>query len=560
MSGIHRQILWARKVCFSSFFILFFSLFTALVHAQEATPSSEPTRLELLAQELQTLSDSLKTVKGSDREAILLQLFQTNEDLRKQLAKDFNNDNIPKDKFIEQVKLQEQYVNGSYTYLESHSQALIEQMDAAKDEEKLPILTNYKEAQTYLDALFETSLQNIDWFRQVDWPKTANKSEILLTERLGQRLRQSSASTEYYSQQIKLIDQQISASPDSEKAILQLKRLIWDQRLKISSNTLTSMVGIADKLGQDTSDYKRQIFEVTGSVTVNLLDWQVLKAIAGNWFGTIGEWIKNNLSQAIIQLLVFAAVLGVTWFAARSVRKLVSNIVTAEKLGLSTLMQNFFESMSSKVIWFIGILMALSQIGLNLTPVLTGFGIAGVVIGFALQDTLSNFAAGMMLLIYRPFDVGDFVFAGGVDGKVASMSLVNTTIKTFDNQIIIVPNSKIWGDVIKNVTHERVRRVDMVFGIGYSDDLLKAEALLTDIVEAHPAVLKSPEPMIKVHTLNTSSVDFIVRPWVKTDDYWDVYWDVTKAVKLQFDEQGISIPFPQQDVHLHMVKQADGEA
>lgn len=118
------------------------------------------------------------------------------------------------------------------------------------------------------------------------------------------------------------------------------------------------------------------------------------------------------------------------------------------------------------------------------------FGIAGVIIGFALQDTLSNFAAGMMLLIYRPFDVGDFVHAGGVDGKVSHMSLVNTTIRTFDNQIIIVPNSKIWGDVIKNVTHERIRRVDMVFGIGYSDDLLKAEAVLTDIVKSHPAVLK----------------------------------------------------------------------
>ena len=557
MSGIYRQFLCARKVCFSSFFVLFFCLFTGALHAQEAKTASEPSRLDLLAQELQTLSDSLKTVRGSDREAILLQLFQINEDLRKQLAKDFENNSIPKDKFIEQVKIQEEYVNGSYTYLENHSQALIEEMDAAKDEEKLPILTNYKESQTYLDALFETSLQNIDWFRQVDWLKTANKSELLLKERLGQRLRQSSASTEYFSQQIKLIDQQISASPDSEKAVLQLKRLIWDQRLKISSNTLASMVGIADKFGQDTSDYKRQIFEVTGSVTVNLLDWQVLKAIAGNWLSTIGEWTRNNFSQAIIQVLVFATVLAVTWFVARFVRKLVSNIVTAEKLGLSTLMQNFFESMSSKAIWFIGILMALSQVGLNLTPVLTGFGIAGVVIGFALQDTLSNFAAGMMLLIYRPFDVGDFVFAGGVDGKVASMSLVNTTIKTFDNQIIIVPNSKIWGDVIKNVTHERVRRVDMVFGIGYSDDLLKAEAVLTEIVTEHESVLKTPEPIIKVHTLNTSSVDFIVRPWVRTDDYWDVYWDVTKEVKLRFDREGISIPFPQQDVHLHIPEKMD---
>ena len=239
---------------------------------------------------------------------------------------------------------------------------------------------------------------------------------------------------------------------------------------------------------------------------------------------------------------------------AKLTRKVVSKAVVSKNLKLSQLMQDFFVSMSGNIVWVIGILVSLSQIGLNLAPVLTGFGIAGVIIGFALQDTLSNFAAGMMLLIYRPFDVGDFVFAGGVDGKVSHMSLVNTTIKTFDNQIIIIPNSKIWGDVIKNVTHERLRRVDMVFGIGYSDDLLKAERVLTEIVTSHPSVLRTPEPNIRVHTLNTSSVDFIVRPWVKTDDYWDVYWDVTKEVKLRFDKEGISIPFPQQDVHLHMVK------
>ena len=160
----------------------------------------------------------------------------------------------------------------------------------------------------------------------------------------------------------------------------------------------------------------------------------------------------------------------------------------------------------------------------------------------------------MMLLIYRPFDVSDLVEAGGVSGKVSHMSLVSTTIKTFDNQILIVPNSKIWGDTIKNVTHERLRRVDMVFGIGYNDSIEHAEQVLNSIVDAHPAVLRSPETTIKLQTLNTSSVDFIVRPWVKTEDYWDVYWDITREVKLRFDREGLSIPFPQQDVHLHMVE------
>jgi small conductance mechanosensitive channel len=198
----------------------------------------------------------------------------------------------------------------------------------------------------------------------------------------------------------------------------------------------------------------------------------------------------------------------------------------------------------------IGILLGLSQVGISLGPLLAGLGVAGFVIGFALQDSLSNFASGMMILSYRPFDVGDVVEAGGVFGKVSHMSLVNTTIMTFDNQTLVVPNNKIWGDVIKNVTSQRTRRVDLVFGISYSDDIPRTEALLREILAADERVLTDPEPMVRLNELADSSVNFIVRPWVKTDDYWDVYWDVTREVKLRFDEADVSIPFPQTDVHL----------
>ncbi len=199
----------------------------------------------------------------------------------------------------------------------------------------------------------------------------------------------------------------------------------------------------------------------------------------------------------------------------------------------------------------IGILIALSQVGINLGPLLAGLGVVGFVIGFALQDTLSNFAAGMLILIYRPFDVKDLVEAGGVSGTVSDMSLVNTTILTLDNQTIVVPNNKIWGDVIKNVTAQTVRRIDLVFGISYSDDIEKTERILQEIVDSQAAVLDQPETMIRMHELADSSVNFIVRPWVNTDDYWETYWAIIRAVKLRFDEEGISIPFPQSDVHLY---------
>jgi small conductance mechanosensitive channel len=205
----------------------------------------------------------------------------------------------------------------------------------------------------------------------------------------------------------------------------------------------------------------------------------------------------------------------------------------------------------SNLVMLLGLLLALSQLGISLGPLLAGLGIAGFIVGFALQETLGNFAAGIMILLYRPFDVGDLIDVGGVFGKVDKMNLVSTSILTVDNQMIVIPNNKIWGDVIKNVTAQDIRRVDMVFGIGYDDDIPKAESILRDIITSHEKVIEDPEPVVRLHTLNDSSVDFVVRPWVKADDYWDVYWDVTRTVKLRFDEEGVSIPFPQRDVHLY---------
>ncbi len=208
-------------------------------------------------------------------------------------------------------------------------------------------------------------------------------------------------------------------------------------------------------------------------------------------------------------------------------------------------------SMVSNLVMIFGLLIALSQLGISLGPLLAGLGVAGFIIGFALQETFSNFASGIMILLYRPYDVGDLIDVGDVYGEVNKMSLVTTNISTMDNQMIVVPNNKIWGDVIKNVTAQDMRRVDMVFGIAYNDDITKAEEILNDILRSHDKILYNPEPMVRLHTLGGSSVDFVARPWVKIDDYWDVYWDVTKTVKLRFDDEGISIPFPQRDVHVY---------
>jgi small conductance mechanosensitive channel len=265
----------------------------------------------------------------------------------------------------------------------------------------------------------------------------------------------------------------------------------------------------------------------------------------------IKDWAVESGPQLFFKVLVFVLILFVFRLLARLTRKVVSRGVSASKLQFSQLLQEMFISVSGNVVLLIGLLVALSQLGFALGPVLTGLGIMGFVVGFALQDTLGNFAAGMMILIYRPFDVGDLVEAASVFGEVSAMNMVSTTVLTIDHQTLVIPNGKIWGDVIKNVTAQKTRRVDMVFGVSYTDDIPRTEEVLTQILQEHPKVLDNPEPVVKLHKLGESSVDFIVRPWCKTEDYWDIYWDVTREVKMRFDREGISIPFPQRDVHFY---------
>lgn len=318
-----------------------------------------------------------------------------------------------------------------------------------------------------------------------------------------------------------------------------------------SIETLSQRIELMNRLSMDTQELSQFLVIARGELSGDMLDADIIVGLGQQMTNALMRWFTDNGADLILNLVMFFLVILVFSFIAKLVRKVVENALEHSHLKISALLHKFFVSMSSKLVLLIGFLIALSQLGVEVGPMLAGLGMVGFIIGFALQDTLSNFASGMMILIYRPFDEGNLIETAGVTGIVSKLSLVSTTVLTFDNQSLVIPNSKIWGDVIRNVTAQTTRRVDLVFGIGYSDDIPKAEAVLASIVAEHPKVLKNPEPMIKVHTLNESSVDFIVRPWVATSDYWDVYWDITRTVKQRFDEEGISIPFPQRDVHLY---------
>ncbi|MCP4581202.1 MAG: mechanosensitive ion channel [candidate division Zixibacteria bacterium] len=213
----------------------------------------------------------------------------------------------------------------------------------------------------------------------------------------------------------------------------------------------------------------------------------------------------------------------------------------------------FVGSLTKVALMTFVIIAALGTLGVQTASFVAIIGAAGLAVGFALQGSLSNFASGVMLIIFRPFKSGDFVEAGGTSGTIEAVQIFNTILKTPDNKKVIIPNSKVTGDNITNYSVNDTRRVDMVFGIGYDDDIKLAKETIEKIIADHQLVLKDPAPTIAVSELADSSVNFVARPWVNTGDYWTVYFDITEKVKMTFDEKGISIPFPQTDVHVHQV-------
>jgi len=310
------------------------------------------------------------------------------------------------------------------------------------------------------------------------------------------------------------------------------------------------VVALMDQVGLETNEYHQRLLTVTGELTAEVLDVGVMAGLISEWSVAIIELTATKGPQLLFRLIIIFLILFAFSRLAGFAQKMARRALNSSRVRLSALLSDMIVATVRNLVVILGILIALSQVGVSLGPLLAGLGIAGFIIGFALQDTLSNFASGMLILIYRPFDVGDFVEAGGVMGKVSHMSIVNTTFKTIDNQVLVVPNNLVWSGVITNVTAQRTRRIDLTFGVAYSDDIVKVEKILADIVSAHEAVLDDPEPMIKLHELGESSVNFVVRPWVKTEDYWDTYWDLIRTVKTRFDAEGITIPFPQHDVHV----------
>ena len=303
--------------------------------------------------------------------------------------------------------------------------------------------------------------------------------------------------------------------------------------------------------GGDVKEQRLYLAAVSG-IKLNVDDTSAMLLAAREWLKS-----KDGGQLLLINLLQFLVVVVAVLVLSRLLGNLADRLVARGPTSL--LLENFIRVGVRRGVIAIGILAALPIIGIDVGPVLALIGAAGLVIGLALQGTLSNFASGVLILVYRPYDMHDAISVAGVSGVVSNMNLLYTTIKTFDNQLITIPNNNVWNDTITNITGSHERRVDLVFGISYKDDFGKAQDILRAILAQHPKVLETPAPVIRLHELADSSVNLICRPWAKTEDYWDVYWDVMEAVKREFDKQGISIPFPQCDVHLYGATQLPEE-
>ncbi|KPK55297.1 MAG: mechanosensitive ion channel protein MscS [Gammaproteobacteria bacterium SG8_31] len=254
-----------------------------------------------------------------------------------------------------------------------------------------------------------------------------------------------------------------------------------------------------------------------------LIPWAIRLGVALAIF-IIGKWIAGIITRAVQRIM--------------------------GKAGMDAMLARFLGNILYAVLLVAVIIAAVDQLGVNTTSLLAVFGAAGLAVGLALQNSLSNFSAGVMLIIFRPFKVGDFIEAAGVTGVVEEVQIFNTLLKTPDNREIIVPNGQIYSGTITNFSARDTRRIDLVFGIGYDDDIKKAKQLIEQIMTADDRILKEPAAAVALGELADSSVNINVRPWVKSENYWPVRADLLENVKAAFDANGISIPFPQRDVHM----------
>lgn len=404
-----------------------------------------------------------------------------------------------------------------------------------------------------LDETFRFFLNHVEHLEGLGLP--ADSARKRLTANLLEHAEGLAGRLELTSQRVRAAQKESKASAGNA-ALETAVRVAVDRRDTVAAS-LRMTCDVMDAVGLPTAGHRQLLIQATGEITTDVLNVEVARGLLEQAREALARWTKRNTPILISRLGVFVTIMLLFWVLGAAARRAVARLLRNSEQSVSELARQILVGTAARIVIGIGFFVALSQLGVNVTALLTGLGIAGFIVGFALQDTLGNFASGAMILMYRPYDVGDVIEAGGVSGKVDSMNLVSTTILTFDNQTLIVPNSRIWGDVIRNMTSQKIRRVDLSFGLAHDTDLERAEELFASVLRDHAHVLEEPAPAIKVHELSDSAIEFIVRPWVRTEHYWETYWGLNREIKLRLDHEGIQLGVPRRDVRVRTASRDD---
>jgi len=341
------------------------------------------------------------------------------------------------------------------------------------------------------------------------------------------------------STQIKNKKNEISSSRAENKKNLNLELNALNEKRKGIIDGLSLLITLMQKHDINTTKLSQLLITSSGTINQQIFDKEVIVGLFVQWKHEFEKWLKLNASSFVVTSIIIVFILIVFRLISLITGRLLGRAIDSSKMKISKLLRDFFVVSVRRFVMLIGALIALSQTGVELGPLLAGLGVLGFVVGFALQGVLSNFASGLMILIYRPYDVGDVVEIAKVKGTVKEMSMVSTTMLSFNNERLVIPNNSIWGSLIRNITSETTRRIDLVFKISFDANLEQVEKIFTQEVAAAPAVLSEPAPTIQLNKQHETYFEYIVRPWVNTGDYWSTYWDLQNSINKRMNAEGV---------------------
>ncbi len=463
--------------------------------------------------ELARLESEFRNAQGDNKDILAEQVGDGRGELLASLAK-LMEDDEPKPPELtavatEIIEAEWQRTKRTLTTAQRRLRRLLATRSRKRGADLIELDDEVHEANVEIDELLSAISENAK--RRESLGKVPSPELEHLKESVPKRAEQVAASIRASQSAIKKLSAR-RASSDAVRETKQDEIGAIERRLESSVESLTKAVALLKKYEIESTDFQQLLIESTGDITTDILDSDVAVGLGRKYLSRAKNWVMTSGPTLLFKLVLFLLILFAAKLLSRLVRR-VSFSLLGRSDRTSQLFRSLVSAMAARLTVLVGLLIGLWQFGFSPTSILAGLGLVGLVIGLALQSTLSSFAAGTLILLYRPYDIGDLIESNGHLGTVLEMTLMTTSLLTVDNQRVVLPNNKVWGEVIKSVNAEPQRRVDMVFGISYADDVDRAKELIEEILSDDDRVLAEPESIVRMHELNSSSVDFAVRPW-----------------------------------------------